>query len=92
MTGLEGLYLLHFNGMETSVIALTDKVVFELDSQVLSCVKLILLTVACEYTSASQIHQYKDEFQRAWEWRRKAIDHKFPLSSKGLTAGCYLRA
>ena len=42
-----------FNGMETSAIALTDKVILELDSQVLSYVKLILLTVACEYTSAS---------------------------------------
>ena len=37
--------------METSAIALTDKVILELDSQVLSYVKLILLTVACEYTS-----------------------------------------
>ena len=50
--GLEGLCLPHFNGMETSAIALT-KVILELDSQVLSYVKLILLTVACEYTSAS---------------------------------------
>ena len=51
--GLEGLCLLHFDGMETSAIALTDKVILELDSQVLSYVKLVLLTVACEYTSAS---------------------------------------
>ena len=48
--GLEGLCLLHFNGMETSAIAVTNKVILELDSQVLSHVKLILLTVACEYT------------------------------------------
>ena len=48
-----GLCLLHFNGMESSAIALIDKVILELDSQVLSHVKLILLTVACEYTSAS---------------------------------------
>ena len=34
-------------------IALTDKVILELDSQVLSDVKLILLTVACECTSMS---------------------------------------
>ena len=26
------------------------------------------------------------------EWKQKAIDHKFPLPSKGLTAGCHLRA
>ena len=39
--------------METSAIALTDKVILELDSQVLSYVKLILLTVAYEYTIAS---------------------------------------
>ena len=45
--GLEGLCLLHFNGMETSAITLTDKVILELDSQVLLCVKVILLTVAC---------------------------------------------
>ena len=51
--GLEELCLLHFNGMETSAIALTDKVDLELDSQVLSYVKLILLTDAGEYTSAS---------------------------------------
>ena len=51
--GLEGLRLLHFNGMETSAITLTDKVILEFDSQVLSYVKLILLTVACEYTNAS---------------------------------------
>ena len=49
--GMEGLCLLHFNGMETSAIALTDKVILELDSHVLSYVKLILLNVACEYTS-----------------------------------------
>ena len=45
--GLEGLCLLHFNVMETSAVALTGKVILELDSQVLSYVKLILLTVAC---------------------------------------------
>ena len=50
---LEGLCLLHFNGMETSATALTDKVIMELDSQVLLHVKLTLLTVACEYTIAS---------------------------------------
>ena len=33
--GLEGLCLLYFNGMETSAIALTYKVILELDSQVL---------------------------------------------------------
>ena len=40
--GLEGLC--HFNGMETSAIALTDKVILELDSQVLRLILLRLLT------------------------------------------------
>ena len=55
--GLEGLCLPDFNGMESSAIALTDKVILELDSEVLSYVKLILLTVSCKYTSASKIHK-----------------------------------
>ena len=69
-------------------IGLTDKAILELDSQVLSYVKLILLTVAC--VQAKFINK-KNEFPTACEWRRKAIDHNFPLPSKGLTAGCHLR-
>ena len=53
--GLKGLCLLHFNGMETSAIALTDKVILELDSQVLSYVKLI----ACEASQTRKLSQLK---------------------------------
>ena len=66
-----------------------------LDSQVLSYVKLILLTVACELQVQAKFINKKMNLQKHANGHERPsiiIFRKFPLPSKGLTAGCHLKA